>query len=99
MSTFIYVVKLVHPQLLERMSPEQEAVMEKHFLRLKQGVEDGRVILAGPCTDGAFGIVLFHADSEEDATDYMNGDPAVEGGLMTAELHPFRISLMQGRNQ
>jgi len=57
-----------------------------------------KVVLAGPCTDGAFGIVVFEADSEEDAAVYMNGDPAVEGGLMSAELHPFRISLMQGRD-
>jgi uncharacterized protein YciI len=99
MPTFIYVIKPVRPELLGHMSPGQEAIMEKHFLRLKQGVDDGKVVLAGPCTDGAFGIVLFYADSEEDATNYMNGDPAVEGGLMTAELHPFRISLMQGRDR
>jgi len=99
MSAFVYVIKMVRPELLEHMSPEQEAIMEKHFMRLKEGVESGKVVLAGPCTDGAFGIVVFEADSEEDAADYMNADPAVEGGLMSAELHPFRISLMQGRDQ
>jgi uncharacterized protein YciI len=89
---------MVRPELLERLSPEQEAIMEKHFLRLKEGVADGKVVLAGPCTDGAFGIVVFQAESQENAAAYMNGDPAVEGGLMSAELHPFRISLLQGRD-
>ena len=98
MATFVYVVRMVRPELLEHMSAEQEAIMEEHFLRLKKGVTDGRVVLAGPCTDGAFGIVIFQADSQEDAADYASGDPAVESGLMSVELHPFRISLMQGRD-
>ncbi len=97
MSTYICVVKLVRPELLEDMSPEQGAIMERHFGRLQQGVREGKVVLAGPCTNGAFGIVVYDADSEEEAAAYMDEDPAVQGGLMTAELHPFRISLMQGR--
>jgi uncharacterized protein YciI len=45
--------------------------------------------------DKAFGIVVFQASSEEEAQEYMKNDPAVKKGIMTAELHPFRISLLQ----
>jgi uncharacterized protein YciI len=97
MPTYLYIVKLVHPDLFEHMEPEQEKVMEAHFIRLQEGVEQGQVVLAGPCTDGAFGIVIFEAQSEQEAEDHMLVDPAVVAGIMTAELHPFRISLMQNR--
>jgi len=39
--------------------------------------------------------VIYNADSDADARAWMEADPAVSGGLMTAELHPFRISLSQ----
>jgi uncharacterized protein YciI len=96
-TTYLYMVRLVHPDLLEHTDPEQKRVMEAHFVRLKEGVEQGQVVLAGPCTDGAFGIVIFEAQSEQEAEAYMLADPAVVAGIMTAELHPFRISLMQNR--
>jgi uncharacterized protein YciI len=98
MATFLYAIRMIRPELLEHTSPEQETIMEAHFSRLQEGVAEGKVVLAGPCTDGAFGIVIFEAASRADAAAFMSGDPAVEQGLMSAELHPFRISLMQGRD-
>lgn len=95
MSTYLYLVRLVHPDLFEHLDSDQEKVMEAHFLRLQKGVDEGQVVIAGPCTDGAFGIVVFCAASDQEAETYMLGDPAVVAGIMTAELHPFRISLMQ----
>lgn len=94
-STFVYVVKLARPELHEKMSKEEEAIVDEHFERLKIGVAEGKVILAGPCLDKAFGIVVFQASSEKEAYEYMKNDPAVKKGIMTAELHPFRISLLQ----
>jgi uncharacterized protein len=38
-----------------------------------------------------FGIVVFTASDEESAHEFMIHDPAVEHGLMTAELFPFRL--------
>ncbi|MCZ7543954.1 MAG: hypothetical protein M5R40_10645 [Anaerolineae bacterium] len=50
-----------------------------------------------PDLDGAFGVVIFEAASEAAARAYMESDPAVKNGVMTAELHPMRVSLMAGR--
>ena len=97
MPTYLYMVRLVHPDLFGHMNPEQEKVIEAHFMRFKKDLEQGKVVLAGPCTDGAFGIVVFYAASDQEAEAYMLADPAVVAGIMTAELHPFRISLMQSR--
>jgi regulator of protease activity HflC (stomatin/prohibitin superfamily) len=40
-----------------------------------------------------FGIVVFHADSQERAGAIVEGDPAVKYGVMRAELFAYRVSL------
>lgn len=77
------------------MSSEEEAIVEDHFERLKRALAEGKLILAGPCLDGEFGVVVFRAQSKEKAKEFMNNDPAVKKGIMTAELHPFHVSLIE----
>ncbi|PYJ14760.1 MAG: hypothetical protein DME96_15110 [Verrucomicrobia bacterium] len=51
-----------------------------------------QLILAGRTEepgDKTFGIAIFEALDEAAARAFMQADPAVAGGLMTAELHPF----------
>lgn len=95
MLTFIYVLRSVRPDLIKNTSPKEEAILSEHFEYLKRGLQNGLLVLAGPCLDGTFGIVIFLAHSEDEAGLFMKDDPAVKGGLMTGELHPFRISLME----
>lgn len=95
--TFIYVLTLVCREKFGKMSSEEEAIVEKHYDRLEKALDDGRLILAGPCSDGEFGIVVFRARSEKEAEKFVEDDPAVKAGLMKAELHAFRISLMGKR--
>jgi uncharacterized protein YciI len=45
--------------------------------------------------DNVFGIVVFEAESLEEATKIMQSDPAVIGKVMTAEVHPFSVALMR----
>jgi len=96
---FIYLLQPARPGLIEEATPEEETVLERHFACLQAALAEGRLILAGPCLDGRFGIVIFAAQSAGAALGFMQGDPAVHGGLMTAELHPFRISLQVGMGQ
>jgi uncharacterized protein YciI len=44
--------------------------------------------------ESSFGIIIFRADSEEAARRIVADDPAVRGGVMRAELYPYRIALM-----
>lgn len=68
-------------------------------MKLQGLLKEGKLILAGK-TEGldskTFGIVIFEADSEEEAKMIMDSDPAVLEGIMTAELHPYRVALMRG---
>lgn len=75
---------------------EDMAVGTAHHERLKQATEDGIVILAGFSQDGIGpAIVIFEADSEEEARRFMEEDPFVSEGLFRAELHPFRAALVK----
>jgi uncharacterized protein len=44
-------------------------------------------------TDAAtFGIVIFRADSADEASRIVDEDPAVRASVMRAELFPFRVA-------
>jgi len=92
--TFIYMLRPKSRSLIDETTPEEEARLGEHFAYLERALEDGKLILAGPCLDGEFGVVVFRASTQEAALEFMQSDPAVRYGLMTAELHAFRVSLM-----
>jgi uncharacterized protein len=94
---FIYVLRLV-PRLHadSAWTKEDNAVLARHFTRFQEATESGQLILAGRTSepgDKTFGIAIFEAADESAARKFMQEDPAVAGGLMTAELHPFAIAL------
>lgn len=68
--------------------------MSEHFGYLQSLLGEGKLLLAGPCLDGTFGIVIYQADSDQEAENIMMDDPAVKAGIMTAEFHPFKVSLL-----
>jgi uncharacterized protein YciI len=71
-------------------------VLERHFARFQEAIKSRQLILAGRTKepgDKTFGIAIFEAPDEAAARAFMQADPAVSGGLMTAELHPFAVAL------
>lgn len=95
MREYIYVLKLI-PRLHDEMNwtKSEEDVINQHFLRLKKYCEEGIVFTAGKTVDDkGFGIVIFRAESDEEATLFMKEDPAVKHGLMNAEIFPYRTAL------
>ena len=94
---FIYVLRLV-PRLYDdkAWTKEDNMAIERHFVRFKHAIEKGELILAGRTLepgDKTFGIAIFQAPDEGAARQFMESDPAVVAGLMTAELHPFGVAL------
>ncbi len=82
---------------LAAWTEDDDPVFAAHYERLRQGADDGRVILAGRSQDGIGpAIVIFEADSEEEARRFMEEDPFVSEGLFGADLHPFRAALVRG---
>jgi uncharacterized protein YciI len=77
---------------LEKMLPEEEEAMRTHSAYLDRVTQETTFYLIGPCLDRAFGVSIFEAASLEAACELVAHDPAVERGVMNAEVHPFRIS-------
>jgi len=94
MADYIYLMHPLRHEFFDSPTPQEDAMMEAHFEYLKQATEDGMVVLAGPCLDGTFGVVVFRAENDLAARTFMLNDPAVKSNVMIAEIHPMKISLM-----
>ncbi len=96
---FIYVLRLV-PRLYadSAWTKDDNAALQRHFARFQDATKSGQLILAGRTSepgDKTFGIAIFEAADEDAAKKFMQEDPALAGGLMTAELHPFAVALQR----
>jgi uncharacterized protein len=93
MPEYLYLTHPFRDGFFEQPTPEENLIMEEHFEYLKKAVADGQVLLAGPCLDHTFGIIVFRAENDEAANTFMFNDPSVKKNVMMAELHPMRVSL------
>jgi uncharacterized protein len=93
MPEYIYLTHPLRDGFFEQPTPLEAVVMEEHFQYLEDATKAGRVILAGPCLDDTFGIVVFHAEDDPAAQAFMFNDPSIKKNVMISELHPIRISL------
>jgi uncharacterized protein len=96
MPEYIYLIHPFREGFYKQPTPEEETAIAEHFEYLKEAMAVGTVLLAGPCLDETFGIVIFRAEDDTAAQDFMLNDPSVQANVMMAELHPMRISL-QGK--
>lgn len=74
------------------MTPHESDAMTAHVEYITRLRASGRLVLAGPTLDAAYGISLFFAEDERAARAIMDADPAVARGLMTATVHPYKGS-------
>jgi uncharacterized protein YciI len=75
--TYIYSNTLIDPGKFGNFTPDEKQVMSDHFEYLKRALALGQLILAGPCVDAAFGIVIYRASFVADARLFMERDPAI----------------------
>lgn len=93
MPDYIYLIHPYRHGFFDAPTLEEAAIMDEHFAYLKKAVDAGIVMLAGPCTDDTFGLVIFQAENDDSANAFMFNDPSVKKNITLAELHPLRISL------
>jgi uncharacterized protein len=98
-SEWLCIIRPPRATFMEDATPEELEIMGEHFEYLKSLLEAGKLILAGPSLEPAFGVIVLEAESEEEARRLVEADPSVAAGLQTPELHPFRASLLRGRAQ
>lgn len=63
---------------------------QAHLDRMEPLDKAGKVLLAGPLTDGAGSLIVIEAQSPEEARAFVDQDPYVtEGVFARYEIHPF----------
>ena len=96
---YLYVLRVapaLHDQA--RWTQADNDAVSRHFARLVDSVKAGQVIFAGRTTeplDTTFGLVVFEAENEAAARQFMESDPAVVAGVMSATLHPYALALQR----
>ncbi|HEY0947837.1 MAG TPA: nuclear transport factor 2 family protein, partial [Opitutaceae bacterium] len=100
-SEWLYLLRLV-PRLHDdkAWTPDDNAAVGRHFQHLKAATAKGQVVFAGRTMEPGertFGVVVFEAPDEDTARRFMESDPAVVAGVMTAELHPYALALARDR--
>jgi uncharacterized protein YciI len=95
MPEYIYLIHPKRHEFFDSPTPQEEAAMEAHFEYLKHATKEGMVLLAGPCLDKTFGVVVIRAENDQAARTFMLNDPSVRNNVMLAELHPMKVSLMK----
>jgi carbonic anhydrase/acetyltransferase-like protein (isoleucine patch superfamily)/uncharacterized protein YciI len=95
-------VLFMHPpreDFIATMSSAERAAFDAHGAWLRKLLADGVLIAAGPCLGRVnTGIAIIEAGSEEEAQRIVAGEPVTSGGYMRAELRPFQLGLLRGRD-
>jgi uncharacterized protein YciI len=66
---------------------------QKHLAYIREQVEQGNIVLVGPLQEEnrLRGIAVIKASSLEEAQRIASGDPIVQSGHSTAEVHPILL--------
>jgi uncharacterized protein YciI len=92
---FIYIVRPIKENFNNTAKEEENKIISEHFSYLKSLLDKKILILAGPELNAKFGVTIIETDTEEQAKEIMNNDPAVVNKVFSAELFPFRVSLLK----
>jgi len=93
MPEYIYIIHPFRHGFFESPTPQEAIILEEHFQYLQSAAKAGTVLLAGPCTDDTFGLVIFRATNDDAANTFMFNDPSIKQNVMVAELHPMCVSV------
>lgn len=67
--------------------------MRRHAAFLKDLLDGGKLLLAGPCLDGAYGVAVFTVTDADEMRTILDADPA-KSLFTKVEIHPMRTGLL-----
>lgn len=67
-------------------------IVKKHVEHLKKLDESGKLVLCGPFTDYAGGMVILNCENIEEARKITESDPFIAEGYKTYELRTLEIA-------
>lgn len=93
--SYMYFIKPTRAGFMENPTEAESQAVGRHYRYLVNLLNQGQLLLAGPCLDGFGGVVIFAAEDEATAKKVMENDPAVKAKVFSASLHPFSVSLFK----
>jgi uncharacterized protein YciI len=93
MTTYYMVMLVKGPKWTAERSPALEQLQKDHLAHLRSMHAAGKLVLAGPLTDGGTirGLAVYKVGSLEEARAAAEADPAVKAGRMAVEVHPWMV--------
>lgn len=93
--SWLVVLRPTRDEMPFEPTEEEVRIVGEHYEYLKRLRAEGRLVLAGPTAlpGDTFGLGVFDQDDRADVEAIVAADPAVKGGIMTAEIRPFRIAV------
>lgn len=88
-NSYLMLFKPKRADFLSTLTEEELSIMQAHGAHCRELAAKGKVVLLGVCTNGAYGVMVFRAGSEDEARSIFEEDPAVKAGVVLPELHPF----------
>ncbi len=62
----------------------RDAFRAEHLARVRQAVDEGRILAAGVLPEEPSALIVFYAESAEAARAFAEGDPYFKGGLISS---------------
>nr|WP_275899520.1 YciI family protein [Bacillus piscicola] len=81
---FAVLLKMKDSELSQKYRPDHLAFLEKHH-------QDNNVTAYGKFTDGAGGLIIYRAETLEQAEDLVKEDPYIKTGARTYEIHEWAM--------
>jgi uncharacterized protein YciI len=99
MPEWVYFLHPPRENFAATMTEAEQEAFGRHFAHLQRLLDEGTLVLAGPTLGPTnTGIAVFRAPDEAAARAIMEADPAITAGVVSGELRPFRVSLLEGRD-
>ncbi|HKD11375.1 MAG TPA: YciI family protein [Thermoanaerobaculia bacterium] len=91
MTTYYLALLYRGPKWTPEETAETRAIQDGHMANIQRLAKEGKLLLAGPFTDGGDlrGIFVFKVGSMQEAQDLAAADPAVKAGRLRLDIHPW----------
>lgn len=86
---------MLHAVTLIYLCPEEDIArhLDAHKQWLVRGVKEGIVLSAGPLSNDAGGLILFHSDDVNLIRHFLKDDPFIQHKIVEADLVSFEPAL------
>lgn len=85
---------ILYAAILETVDSKKDAeILDVHKAYLQKYIDEGKIFAKGPFTDHSGGLVIYKADSYEEAKKLVENDPAVIEKSRTYTLKEWRSNI------